>query len=74
MSDSLAVRFPSLKLNAVIIKTSLTTKALFTVTSILQKVTATAAGEIIRHLEEENKILRLKLHQLRMEKMLISTQ
>jgi hypothetical protein len=53
-----------------LIKTSLTTKTLFTVTSILQKVTATAAAEIIRHLEEENKILKLKLHQLRMEKML----
>ena len=48
--------------------------------SILQKVkktdsasgSATAAEEIIRHLEEENKMLRIKLHLVRMENRIIS--
>ena len=48
--------------------------------SILQKVkktdsasgSATAAEEIIRHLEEENKMLRIKLHLVRMEKVILS--
>jgi hypothetical protein len=33
---------------------------------------ATAAEEIIRHLEEENKMLRIKLHLVRMENRIIS--
>ena len=53
----------------------------FTVLSILQKVikpdsgasgSATAAEEIIHHLEEENKMLRIKLHLVRMEKVILS--
>ena len=49
--------------------------------SILQKVikpdsgasgSATAAEEIIHHLEEENKMLRIKLHLVRMEKVILS--
>ena len=48
--------------------------------SILQKVikpdsasgSVTAAEEIIRHLEEENTMLRLKLHLMQMEKMITS--
>ena len=33
---------------------------------------ATAAEEIIRHHEEENKMLRIKLHLVRMEKVILS--